>query len=200
MKDRCGVGNRVKAAWRRSDRIGTCWPVVGELWYGLEKSARRERNLPSLIRTLNEVYKWPFEEEAAKQFGRIRHELRSSGRIMQIVDIQLAAIAFAMGNCTVVSKDSDLSAVPGLQVGTGRRLNNLKGEKEGILLWPLAGKSSMSPFFPEPNGIRLSILGCERLPRLVFTNLQPTCVAAFHQHTLIDSDDFRGSTFSGHSF
>jgi len=148
MKDRCGVGNRVKAAWRRSDRIGTCWPVVGELWYGLEKSARRERNLPSLIRTLNEVYKWPFEEEAAKQFGRIRHELRSSGRIMQIVDIQLAAIAFAMGNCTVVSKDSDLSAVPGLQVGTGRRLNNLKGEKRAFCFGRLLEKVECPRSFP----------------------------------------------------
>ena len=116
MNDRCGVADRVKAAWRRGDRIGTRWPVVGELWYGLEKSSSRDRNLPSLIRTLNEVYKWPFEEEAAKQFGRIHHELRSSGRIMQIVDMQLATLALAMGNCTVVSKDSDLSAVPGLQV------------------------------------------------------------------------------------
>jgi len=35
---------------------------------------------------------------------------------MSIVDVQLAAIAFALGYCTVVTKDSDLSAVPGLQV------------------------------------------------------------------------------------
>jgi tRNA(fMet)-specific endonuclease VapC len=35
---------------------------------------------------------------------------------MSVVDMQLAAIAFALGNCTVVSKDGDLSAVPGLQV------------------------------------------------------------------------------------
>ena len=30
--------------------------------------------------------------------------------------MQLAAIAFALGNCTVVTKDGDLSAVPGLQL------------------------------------------------------------------------------------
>ena len=35
---------------------------------------------------------------------------------MSVVDMQLAAIAFALGNCTVVSKDGDLSTVPGLQV------------------------------------------------------------------------------------
>jgi tRNA(fMet)-specific endonuclease VapC len=116
INDRHGVRDRVKAAWRRGDRIGTCWPVVGELWYGLERSASRERNLSSLIRTLNEVLKWPFEDEAAKQFGRLRHELRRVGRVIQIVDMQLAAIAFALGNCTVVTKDGDLSDVPGLHV------------------------------------------------------------------------------------
>ncbi len=35
---------------------------------------------------------------------------------MQVIDIQIAAIAWCLGNCTVVSKDGDLSAVPGLSV------------------------------------------------------------------------------------
>lgn len=35
---------------------------------------------------------------------------------MQQIDIQIAAIALSLGRCTVVSKDSDLSAVPGLDV------------------------------------------------------------------------------------
>jgi hypothetical protein len=35
---------------------------------------------------------------------------------MQQIDIQIAAIAFTLGNCTVVSGDSDLMAVPGLKV------------------------------------------------------------------------------------
>ena len=58
----------------------------------------------------------PSEDEAARHFGRLCHELRRVGRIMSVVDMQLAAIAFALGNCTVVTKDGDLSAVPGLQV------------------------------------------------------------------------------------
>jgi tRNA(fMet)-specific endonuclease VapC len=96
--------------------MGTCWPVIGELWYGLEGSFSRERNLPSLLRTLDEVLKWPFEDEASRHYGRLHHELRRAGRVMSVVDMQLAAIAFALGNCTVVTKDSDLSAVPGPQV------------------------------------------------------------------------------------
>jgi predicted nucleic acid-binding protein len=35
---------------------------------------------------------------------------------MQQVDMMIAAIAFALGNFTVVSADSDLLAVPGLTV------------------------------------------------------------------------------------
>jgi tRNA(fMet)-specific endonuclease VapC len=113
---RLGVAHKVEEARRRGDRVGTCWPVAGELWFGLEGSATRERNLQRLIRTLNELIKWPFEDEAAQHFGRIRHELRRVGRVMSVVDMQLAAITFALGNCTVVTKDGDLTAVPGLQV------------------------------------------------------------------------------------
>ena len=113
---RRGVPARVDEARTRGDRIGTYWPVVGELWFGVERSVTRELNRDRLIRGLAKIPKWPFEDEAAQHFGRIRHELRRAGRDMSVVDIQLAAIAFSLGNCTVVTKDSDLSAVPGLPV------------------------------------------------------------------------------------
>jgi len=35
---------------------------------------------------------------------------------MQQVDMMIAAIAFALGNCTVVSADCDLLSMPGLTV------------------------------------------------------------------------------------
>lgn len=120
MNRRFGVLEKVEEARRRGDRIGTCWPVVGELWYGLERSVSRERNLQRLIRTLNEIPKWPFEEAAARHYGRICQELRRIGRVMSIVDMQLAATAFALGNCTVVTKDGDLRAVPDCRSKTGR--------------------------------------------------------------------------------
>jgi predicted nucleic acid-binding protein len=36
-------------------------------------------------------------------------------------DIMIAAIAKSLGNCTVVSADSDLTAVPGLSVESWRQ-------------------------------------------------------------------------------
>jgi tRNA(fMet)-specific endonuclease VapC len=39
---------------------------------------------------------------------------------MQVIDIMAAAIARLLGDCTVVTVDSDLSAVPGLTVENWR--------------------------------------------------------------------------------
>lgn len=59
---------------------------------------------------------WPFDVSAAEEFGRLAALLKRVGRPMQIPDIQLAAVAFTLGDCTVVSSDTDLLAVPGLSV------------------------------------------------------------------------------------
>jgi tRNA(fMet)-specific endonuclease VapC len=114
--DRYGVRTRVQDEIRRGNKIGTCVPVLGELYYGVENSETRERNLRLLLIALNHLRIWPYTNEAAEGFGRIRAELRRLGRPMQIVDMQLAAIALTLGNCTVVTTDSDLAAVPGLRV------------------------------------------------------------------------------------
>jgi tRNA(fMet)-specific endonuclease VapC len=59
---------------------------------------------------------WPYDKAAAYEYGRIFAELKKRGRIIQQIDMQIAAIALSLGNCTVVSSDSDLTAVPGLTV------------------------------------------------------------------------------------
>ncbi len=43
-------------------------------------------------------------------------KLRIVSPELQQVDLQIAAIALALGQCTMVSEDSDLSSVPGLSV------------------------------------------------------------------------------------
>jgi tRNA(fMet)-specific endonuclease VapC len=54
--------------------------------------------------------------KAAFEYGRLAAELKRIGRPMQQVDIMIAAIAFSLGNCSLVTADSDLAAVPGLTV------------------------------------------------------------------------------------
>ena len=114
--NRKGVRARVDAARKQGHRVGVCTPVLGELWSGVEGSATRERNLQRLRHGLSRLIVWPYDERAAAEYGRVFTELKRLGRPMQQIDIMVAAIAFALGNCTVVSADSDLAAVPGLTV------------------------------------------------------------------------------------
>jgi tRNA(fMet)-specific endonuclease VapC len=114
--NRSGVRERVDSERRRGNRIGICTPVLGELWAGLEGSATRDRNIHRLRYGLSRLILWHYDERAAEEFGRIFAELRRMGRPMQQIDMQIAAIAATLGDCTVVSGDADLSAIPGLRV------------------------------------------------------------------------------------
>jgi tRNA(fMet)-specific endonuclease VapC len=90
---RHGVDLRVCDARQLGARIGTCFPVIGELFAGVELSASREKNLPRLRRALTHLVCWPFDRAAAEEFGRVFAELRRAGRPMQLVDMQIAAVA-----------------------------------------------------------------------------------------------------------
>jgi len=110
------VPSRVKAARFRGDRIGLGTPVLGELIAGIQNSTDPGRNMAVLWRGIAQLAHWTFDRAAAIEFGKIYAHLRRAGRIIQIPDIQTAAIAASLGNCTVVSKDSDFKAIPGLPV------------------------------------------------------------------------------------
>jgi tRNA(fMet)-specific endonuclease VapC len=112
---RRGVFERAREARNRGAKIGIGLPVLGELVGGVEASATRDENWPILRRGLATFVLWPFDQAAAWEYGRLYAELRRIGRPMQQIDIQIAALAFTLGNCTVVTTDTDLAAVPGLR-------------------------------------------------------------------------------------
>lgn len=115
MNRRPKVFDRARAAVAAGARIGVCVPVLGELLYGIGSSSTRDANLRKLRVALKAWVLWPFDREAAAEFGRLAAFLRRTGRPMQTIDVQLAAVALTLGG-TVVTADSDLSAVPGLSV------------------------------------------------------------------------------------
>ncbi len=90
--------------------------MLGELWFGVENSATRDRNVQRLLKAIRDWTIWPYESRAAQEYGRIAAELRRVGRVIQQVDMQIAAIARLLGDCTVVTEDSDLTVVAGLDV------------------------------------------------------------------------------------
>jgi tRNA(fMet)-specific endonuclease VapC len=113
---RRGIFERAQHEVSRGNPVGIGVSVLAELVYGVEQSASRDRNMQRLMKALATWRVWPFDNKAAFEYGRIAAELRRIGRPMQQIDIQIAAIASALGNCPVVSGDSDLKAIPGLAV------------------------------------------------------------------------------------
>ena len=109
-----GVRQAADRERRRGNRIGIGMPVLGELWSGVEGSATREENSRRLRHGLSRLLLWPYGKEAAIEFGRLFALLKRTGRPMQQIDIQIAAIALTLSNTTVVTSDFD--AVPGLAV------------------------------------------------------------------------------------
>lgn len=113
---RRGVYERVVALRRSGVIVGICTPVLGEIRAGVENSATRDFNDRIVKRNLKQLRVWPFTSEAAEEFGRLYASLRANGIVIQQVDMQLAAVALTLGDCTVVTNDADLSAVPGLML------------------------------------------------------------------------------------
>lgn len=101
---RRGVHERVRAARIAGHKIG------------IEYSATRDANLDVVNRTVGLFRLWPFTPDAAREYGRRYADLRRRGRTIQTVDLMIAAIALTLGGCTIVTRDSDLSHVTGLNV------------------------------------------------------------------------------------
>jgi len=113
---RKGVDHRVRDARLQGAVVGTCLPVVCELFFGVENSATRDKNRKRLVRALTGIVCWPLERKAAEEYGRVAADLKRTGRLIQQIDIQIAAIALTLGDCTVVSADGDFSVVRGLKI------------------------------------------------------------------------------------
>lgn len=114
--DRRGMRERVREARNRGSRIGIGIPVLAELLAGVEQSKSRDRSLSIVERNLHLFRVWPFDQEAARTYARLAGYLKQVGRPIPVMDVMIAAIALNLKNCTVVTRDSDFAAIPGLSI------------------------------------------------------------------------------------
>ena len=56
------------------------------------------------------------EYVAAFKYGELFSQLRKAGRPTQTIDIMVASIAFCLGDCYVITTDSDLLEIENLNV------------------------------------------------------------------------------------
>jgi len=120
MNRRYGVEVRVREARNSGAVIGTCEPVVAELFFGVEKSETRDDNLDRLQRALPGLKCWPLSRAASQEFGRLMAMLKREGKLTGPMDVLIAAIALTLPDCVVVSNDTDLLRIPGLTVENWR--------------------------------------------------------------------------------
>ena len=107
---------RARSEVANGNKVGICVPILGELFAGAEYSASRVRNRQRLVHQVSDLVEWPFDRNAAEEYGRLFAQLRRTGRPMPQIDIQIAAVALTLPHCTLVTRDSDFAAIPALLV------------------------------------------------------------------------------------
>ncbi len=100
------------------DSITLCSIVVAELIHGAHKSgpAYYEANLDLIAQLRLKFDCLPFDEPAAAEWGRIRHELEQKGLLIGPHDLLIAAIALASNLILVTHNTREFSRVPGLKI------------------------------------------------------------------------------------
>ena len=108
-----GIISRVERATEAEFGIGL--PSVGELWFMVYNSQRIAANAAELDRILADFRLWGYERAEAVEFGRIKAELRRTGRPIPDIDVQLAGIARING-LTLLTSDKHFEAVSDLKI------------------------------------------------------------------------------------
>ena len=88
--------------------------VIGEVRYGLLRSARRT-HLPVLLESLvRESHILCVDEQTAEPYAEVRERLRQEGRPIPENDVWISALALQHGE-PVVSRDHHFDHVPGIE-------------------------------------------------------------------------------------
>lgn len=111
-----GVRRRFRQVVDREKTVAVSSVVVYELWYGVDKSQRREFNTQRLEAFLGgPLTIAPFDEEDARIAGSIRAALERVGQPIGAYDLQIAGQAKRHEATLVTSNSSEFSRVGGLK-------------------------------------------------------------------------------------
>lgn len=89
--------------------------VLGELYFGAEKSARMQSNVAEIERFAQRIRVVSCDNETAKFYGRIRNGLRQKGRPIPENDIWIAATVLQY-DLTLLTRDAHFQNVDDLRI------------------------------------------------------------------------------------
>lgn len=105
-----------RLAARRPSEVRLCAVVKAELLFGARKSERAADNLRLLEAFFARFASLPFDDAAAEQYGRLRHDLQRAGTVIGPNDLMIAAIALEVDFILVTNNVGEFSRVLGLKV------------------------------------------------------------------------------------
>lgn len=89
--------------------------TLGELHYGVEKSARRSQNLTVLENLVARLDVLPFGDKAAAHYGQLRAELERAGQPCGPHDMQIGGHARSEGLIVVTNNMREFARMPGVR-------------------------------------------------------------------------------------
>jgi tRNA(fMet)-specific endonuclease VapC len=99
-----------------SEELALAAISVGELTHGAFKSARTADNLAKMDVLLAAVAILPYNEEAARRFGRTKADLERAGMRLSDLDLQIASIVLEYDVPLVTHNRRHFERVPGLAI------------------------------------------------------------------------------------
>lgn len=98
------------------DTVAFCAIVKAELLHGANRYGNRERRLNLLQTLFNRHPSFPFDDQAATIYGRLRYALEVKGLVIGPMDLLVAAIALAQNLVLVTHNTAEFSRIPGLHL------------------------------------------------------------------------------------
>jgi tRNA(fMet)-specific endonuclease VapC len=89
--------------------------VLGELEFGVEKSAYREKNAARLAELVERLELVPIDDGVSRRYGEIRVHLERCGTPIGANDLWIAAQGSALGAIVVTDNQEEVNRVPGLR-------------------------------------------------------------------------------------
>ena len=107
--------SRLQKAKGTEDTFSISMTVLGELYYAVYASQRKQKNLARLKAFLDSVILWEYDRPAAEEFGRIQAEQKVKGKPIPSSDAQIAAVA-RLHNLKILSNDRHFTFVSNLPI------------------------------------------------------------------------------------
>ncbi|MEN8251940.1 MAG: type II toxin-antitoxin system VapC family toxin [Bacteroidota bacterium] len=101
---------------RSPSEIALCSIVKAELFFGARHSQRVNANLQRLKQFFAPLASLPFDDRCAEEYGQIRAELTSQGKLIGPNDLLIAAIARTHDVILVTHNTSEFSRIVGIRI------------------------------------------------------------------------------------